>query len=213
MKFIGKSSMRMIFLSVFFILSCTSKIKIQSDPGEAEVFVSQQNSLDRRSLGKTPLELNYTDLLEKAGGTPKTGDFVLLTFQAKDFETEKVLLPVPVLGTLTSNLNVKLQNSTERKENLAKEILGRVHNAQKFAQAGNFERALIEVDKVLELDPTFVRGLSLKGSIYYLQKNYKEALSWFEKALAADNSFDEAVKMINKIKSEMNPSTQNEKKP
>lgn len=42
----------------------------------------------------------------------------------------------------------------------------------------------------------------MKGSIFYLQKNYDEALKWFEKALAADSSFEEAVKMINKIKQE-----------
>ena len=67
---------------------------------------------------------------------------------------------------------------------------------------GLSRRAQIETDKALEVDPKFVRSLSMKGSLYYMQKNYNEAVAWFEKALAVDNSFEEAVKMIAKIKQE-----------
>lgn len=182
---------------------CTSKIKIQAEPTDVNVFVGQQNTLDRRPLGMAPLELSFNELSEKAGGSMKTGDYVVLTFEAKDYETEKVLLPVPVLGATSTNLFVKLQNSNERKESIYREILQRLHNAQKYAQASQFERALIETDKVLDLDPKFERALSMKGSIYYLQKNYIQALKWFDEAIRIDPAFDEAIKMINKIKAEM----------
>lgn len=191
-----------MILGVFILssLGCSTKLKVQSEPADAEVFVSQQYSTEKKSLGKTPLEISYSELNQKSGGTPKSGEFLVLSIEAKDFEAEKILLPAAPFGATGSNVNVKLVASKDA--NQAKNILDRLHNAQKFAQSSQFERALIETDKVLEIDPKFPRALSMKGSIFYLQKKYDEALKWFEKALAADNSFEEAVKMINKIKQE-----------
>ena len=187
-------------LSMSVLLACSSKLKIQSEPSEAEVFVSQQESSERKSLGKTPLELTYKDFSEKAGGTPTSGEFWVLQFELKDYETEKLLLPSQPFGTTLTQVSAKLIHAKEASE--AKDILQRLHNAQKFAYSSQFERALVEVDKVLEIDPKFARALSLKGSIFYLQKKYDEAITWFEKSLSADPSFDEALRMINKIKAE-----------
>lgn len=187
-------------LSGLLFLSCSSKLKIQSEPSDAEVFVSQQNSLDRKSLGKAPLDISYSDLIDKAGGTARTGEFYVLSFELKDHETEKLLLPPQPFGATQANVVAKLVPSKDA--NQAKDILQRMHNAQKFAQSGQFERAMAETDKILEVDAKFARALSLKGSIYFLQKNYDDALAWFEKALASDPSFDDALRMINKIKAE-----------
>lgn len=195
----------LIFLFLCIELSsCSSTLetrtRIQSNPSNAEVFVSQQNSTDKKSLGKTPLSLNYRDLTEKAGGAPNSGEFLILSFELKDHETEKLLFPAQPFGTTKTEVLVKMTPSKDL--SLAKDILTRLHNAQKFALNQQYERALIETDKVLEIDPTVIRALSMKGSIYYVQKNYAEAIKWFEKALAVDNTFDEAIRMINKIKEE-----------
>ena len=195
--------MKNIFCALLFLgltIGCSSKLKIQSEPSDAEVFVSQQKSLERKSLGKTPLELSYKDFTEKAGGAPPSGEFFVLQFELKDYETEKLLLPSQPFGATSSQVSAKMVPAKEANE--ARDILQRLHNAQKFAYNSQFERAIVEVDKVLELDPKFARALSLKGSIFYLQKKYDEAIVWFEKSLSADPSFDEALRMINKIKAE-----------
>lgn len=186
---------------VFFLtMSCTSKLKIQSEPADIEVFVAQQNSTQKKSLGKTPLEITYSDLNEKIGVTQNSGEFISISFESKDYDIEKVLLLAKPFGMTSTQVFVKLTPLKDVSH--ARDILQKLHNAQKFAQAAQFDRALVDIDKVLEVDPNFIRALSLKGSIYYLQKNYDEALKWFEKALALDGSFEEAIKMIAKIKEE-----------
>lgn len=140
----------------FVVLSsfgCATKLAIQSEPTAAEVFVSQEYSTEKKSLGKTPLEISYSELNQKSGGTPKAGEFLVLSIEAKDFESEKILLPAAPFGATGSNVNVKLVASKDA--NQAKNILDRLHNAQKFAQSAQFERAHIETDKVLEIDPKF----------------------------------------------------------
>lgn len=202
---LGKNFLHMIkasFILIFIFLfsGCSSKLKIKSEPIDIEVFVAQQNSVQKKSLGKTPLEITYSELYEKIGGTQNAGEFINMSFESKDYDVEKVLLPSKPFGLTSTEVYVKLTPLKDVSQ--ARDILQKLHNAQKFAQAGQFDRALVDIDKVLEVDPGFIRALSLKGSVYYLQKNYDEALKWFEKALALDSSFEEAVKMIAKIKEE-----------
>lgn len=189
-------------LPVLLAAGCgtTAKLKVQSEPPEAEVYVSQQRSTEKKLIGKTPLEISYNELFEKAGSSVAPGEFLNIYVQAKNFETEKVLLPPNAFGNTSTMVQVKLQATNEVIN--AGQILQRLHNAQKFAQSAQFERAHIEVDHALEIDPKFIRALSLKASIYYLEKKYDDSVKWYEKALAIDSSFDEAVKMISRIKQE-----------
>ena len=83
---------------------------------------------------------------------------------------------------------------------VANVLLQHLFNAQKLANDADFERAQIEIDKALELDPKFVRAMSLKGSILFLQKKYEESLSWFEKALTLEPQFSDAIKMSSQIR-------------
>ncbi len=184
------------------VFGCSGpQLKIQSDPSNAQVFAAQQSSKERKLIGTTPLEISFKDLYEKTGGASQaSGDYLALTFEANNLEPEQIMLPPVTYGTSTMNLRVALGPKKEVKG--AGAILQRLHNTQKFAQAGQLERAQIEVDKALEIDPQFVRSLSMKGSLYYLQKDYTEALKWFEKALAVDSSFEQALKMITRIKEE-----------
>ncbi len=189
-----------VLVFTLLAMGCSSSLKVQSEPAGVEVFISQQESKEKKSFGKTPVEITYNDLREKLGSSLSPSDMLVVSLESREFEPEKVYVPPSSFGVTTTHVQVRL---TPKKEvSNAAGILQRLHNAQKFAQAGQFERAHVETDKVLEIDPKFTRALSMKGSISYLQKNYDEALKWFEKALAVDASFEEAVRMIAKIKQE-----------
>lgn len=191
----------LLLSSVAVIVGCSGpRLRVQSEPSDVEVFIAHQTSKDRKPIGKTPLEITFQELNEKAAISSDAGDYAILIFDSKAIEPEKVLVPLMSIGMKTTVVKVKLEPRQDIK--FAGDILQRLHNAQKFAQAGQYERAQIECDKVLESDPEFVRALSMKASIYYVQKNFDESLKWYEKALAADPAFDEAIKMIAKIKQE-----------
>lgn len=188
-----------LIVSVLGLIGCSSNLKIQSEPPNVDVYAALQKSAEKKLIGKTPFEITF-DQLGKNVGTVESNEFYTLFFESKELEPEKVLLPNRVFGTDKVDVFVKL---TPKKEiGLAREALQRMHNAQKFAVSGQYERSLVEIDKVLEFDGKFVRAHSLKGSVFYLQKNFDEALKWFESALAIDNTFEEAIKMISKIKAE-----------
>lgn len=190
-----------IFLLAALFIGCAGpRLKVQSTPPSAQVFASQQSSKDRKLIGTTPLEISFKDLYEKVGSSPSNGEYLVLTLESTTLEPERIMLPPVTFGA--SAMNIKVQLSPKQDVKKTESILQRLHNAQKFAQAGQLERALIETDKALEVDPQYVRSVSMKGSIFYMQKNYDEATKWFEKALAIDATFDQAVKMITRIKEE-----------
>ena len=176
----------------------SATISFQSQPPSAQVFVNKPGSSEKIEIGKTPFTLKKIDLSEKINGPPKNGELISIEVSLPNYDVQRIFLPFDTLGLQQTELSIFL--SPNQNIESSREILQRLHNAQKFAFAKQYERALIETDKVLEIDPKFPRALSMKGSIYYVQKNYKDALVWYDKALIADPSFDEVLQMINKIK-------------
>ena len=118
-----------VLSSLVFLVACSSKLKIQSEPSDIEVFVSQQNSAQKKSLGKTPIEITYSDLSEKISGTQNSGEFVYMSFESKDFDIEKVLLPSKPFGLTSTQIFVKLTPLKDVSQ--ARDILQKLHNAQK----------------------------------------------------------------------------------
>jgi tetratricopeptide (TPR) repeat protein len=182
---------------------CASRLVVKSDPSEAEVFAQKSETGERISLGATPLEITRSDFEKRTGFSMPTGDFVDLIVEKRGYRTEHYLLPTGRFGTLTNGLNVKLQEGA-KEDLLAGEILQILFTTQKFAVQGEYERAQIELDKAFKLSPRFARALSMRASVYYLQKKYEESLKFFEEAIKVDPQMDDAIKMISKLRKMLN---------
>lgn len=177
-------------------------LSIKSDPIQTEVFVIDAKTGEKKSIGKTPLELPANSVKDAGGEVVESGAYFPLIFEKEGYVPQKLLVPATRFGTLVTAIDVKLKQGTGPKEDhVAKTILDRLFLAQSLARNREFERAQIELDKVLTDSPNFARALSMKGSIYFVQKNYSESLNWYQKALSADPQMEEAVKMTARIRS------------
>ncbi len=184
------------------IVGCSSKMKLVSEPPEAVVNVLVGENKEKKSLGKTPIEMPVSDFEEKVGQQEASAQFYTIEFTKEGFETQTFTIPYSSSGTLLTELNIKLKKGEDKKEELetAQQLINNLFLAQKFAITKQFERALIELDKLIEAHPTFARALSMKGSVYYAQKNYQESLKWYEAALEADPQLEETVKLAAKVR-------------
>lgn len=181
---------------------CASSFVVKSDPTQAEVFVEDPRSGVRKSLGKTPIEMKTALLKETVGENVLSGEFFTVSVEKKDFQTLKFSIPATRFGTLVTQLDAKLKAGPDpaKEERLASDILNRLFLAQKMALSQQYERAQAELDKLLGEFPDFPRALSMRASIYYMQKNFIESLKWYELALKADPQMEEAVKMSAKVR-------------
>jgi len=67
------------------------------------------------------------------------------------------------------------------------------NRAAAYSKLMEFNMALKDCDKCIELDPTFIKGHIRKGHICIALKNYQKAIEVFEKAQSLDSSNQEAV--------------------
>lgn len=186
---------------VFFCGCSTPSFVVKSDPLQADVFIQDPKSGDKKPIGKTPLQLPMSEIKKTLGNSVSPGEFFNVIVEKQGFLPQTYAVPATKFGTMIVQYDIKLKPGNAPKEvRVAKEILDHIFVAQKLALLQQYERAQIELDKVIIPFPNFARALSMRASIYFAQKNYTESLKWYEEAIKNDPELDDAIKMIAKIK-------------
>lgn len=194
----NKSLLFTIF--VLGLSGCSSSFIVKSDPLQADVFVKNPKTGDKKPLGKTPLEMKIPDVKTAVGEDLLSGEFFTVIVEKPGYQGESYSIPATRFGTLVTMLDVKLkQGNLIKEEHLAKDILDHLFLAQKFALSKEFERAQVEIDKILATFPNFAKALTMRASIYYVQKNFPESLKWYNEALKVEPQNDDAVQMVSRI--------------
>ncbi len=188
-------------ISMMLFSSCTTLFEVKSDPQQADVFVLNEKK-EKKVLGKTPLSIPDSELKKELGTPTEAGEFFVVSVEKEGFVPETFNIPATKFGTSITSLNVKLKPGEAPQElNMAKEVLDHMFLAQRLALAQQYERAQIELDKIITPFPKFSRALSMRASIYYAQKNFTESMKWYEEAIKYDPQMEEAVKMLAKVRS------------
>lgn len=198
MKTIG-----LILLYLFVFAGCTTSFKISSDPEKAAVFFVDQESGEKKKLGETPIAKTDEDVSKMWGDVGHSGEFAELVFEKEGFATKRMWVPVSSAGSVTAEINVKLKEGKSTEFKTAKEIIDQLFLAQQYARTKQFERALIEIDKILSTYSDFERALSMKGSIHFAKGDFKESLTWFEKALQSNPDSKIALEMTANVRKKL----------
>jgi tetratricopeptide (TPR) repeat protein len=189
-------------------LGCASSFKVVTQPEEAEVLVVNMESGETKKIGTTPIEKKGTELREELGDIGTPGGFVQLRVQKEGFQTQDLWVPVSAGGALATEISLSLKavDPEQRAEEIKKasEILERIFLAQQFARTQQFERAFIEIDKVLEAFPDLARAQSMKAAIYFARGDLNDSLTWYERAIASDPQFTQAIEMAARVRQALN---------
>lgn len=182
-----------------FLLSCTSKLVLQSEPSDAEVLLSLPGQKAKMKAGKTPVELTEKQIAEILQLSPKRTDLIELSFEKKDHETKVVLLPSNRWGEISKAVKVELSPREESGTTVSR-MLRHLFNARRFAESRQYDQAHAEIDRALALDSSLSPALVMKGGVYFLQGQVNEAENMYKKALEVDPNQSDAVQMLEKIR-------------
>ena len=186
---------------VLLVSGCSHLLVVKSEPAEADVYFVNPKTGDKKVVGKTPLNMPMSEVTSTVGPELAAGEFFTIGVEKNGYITQTLTLPAGQFGTLVTDLDVVLkQGATPKEERLAKSVIDRLFLAQKFALSQQYERAQIELDKILADFPGFARALTMRASIYFAQRNFTEALKFYEEALKSDPQLEDAVKMVAKVK-------------
>lgn len=188
----------LIFGLSFFTSGCASKLIVQSEPSQAEVFARVEGKQDKILLGQTPLEISEKEFLAKLALSPDATQWVNLIFEKQEHSPREVVIPSSRWGEQEKILKLKLESNPD-KMTIVQKILAHFFNAKEFAESKQFDQAHTELDKVLDIDKSSVRALNMKAGVYYLQGKYSEARSYYRQALNIDPAFSDAIEMMEKL--------------
>ena len=190
-------------IMILMISSCStvSKVKITSSPEKAEVIVNT-NDGETKSLGLTPLEVSGRDIYANSSRMS------VVSINKEGFENQKIFIAQDS-SQENYNINVKLKLKTEdlksqdiklRQEKLAKSIAvsSNLINSKKYNEA---ERILLTITQ----DYPFISvSYDLLGNIYYLRRDLKNALNFYERSFQINPENNETKSMIDKLKGMVN---------
>lgn len=159
-------------------------IKVNSNPS-AEVIVSDGTNDLGKSIGRTPLEMNFSEVAK--------GDFVYLKFTSDKYEDYQMILPST---WKQGEVNVKLKQKekilpTEVEDKMVdkmrelstSQILG-VLEFQKQLQQGQFGKASAEIVNLRRLRTPEAIVAMLDGNLSYVKGDRREALTFYRRSLS-----------------------------
>lgn len=190
-------------LGCMLLAGCGSTLVITSDPSDAKVFLKKPGGTDKVQLGVTPLEIRTSEVQEKADIANNSNEYRELIVEKDGYGSQNLFLPPTRFTTLKTQIFAKLDKTPDSEVAKGELMVQHLFNAQKFAQKLDFEKAHLELDKALAISPDFVRAISMRATIFYLQGKFAESLVWYEKALKLEPEYEEAVKMISAVRGKL----------
>jgi tetratricopeptide (TPR) repeat protein len=186
-------------LMILVVTSCSniSKVKITSSPEKAEVTVNT-NDGETKTLGYTPLEVSGRDIYANSSRMS------VVNISKEGFENQKIFIAQDS-SQENYNINAKLKLKSEdlksqdiksRQEKLAKSIAvsSNLINSKKYDEA---ERILLTITQ----DYPFISvSYDLLGNIFYLRRDLKNALNFYERSYQLNPENNETKSMIDKLK-------------
>ncbi|MFT6630505.1 MAG: tetratricopeptide (TPR) repeat protein [Bacteriovoracaceae bacterium] len=183
-----------LFLLSLLVLSfgcSSSKVIIRTTPAGAEVFARESGDPIVKSLGVTPLELNDSKLKSIVKNPNKP---TILKISKYGHSSEKIIISDFGNADVTYNFTLK--------ENSQAEIITKIDStsnilfeAQRLMRVGSTDESIKILDALLKKykQSSFIN--ELMASAYYLQKDYKKSLFYYETAFKYDSKNIEAFKM------------------
>lgn len=210
MRFLSKNlqSISLGMMTTVMLDGCAHQIIVTSQPPAVETTVYNTKTGAQYFLGKTPLKVQYSKIMNEVGETETNGTFLLYSFKKENYEEKKLYVPTSRWNSLETAVNVELEASkkAEDKNAQAREMIQYLLNAEAFLQKNIFDRARSEVERALKIDPYFSWSYILLGNIDYLEQKHIESLKNFEKALQYDPGNSQALKMIPIVRAKLEAS-------
>lgn len=200
-----KKTYGLLFAILVMLSSCASKLMIQTDPPQADVYASSEGKSEKIKLGQTPLEITEAQINEQLKVSSENVEWIFLTVEKKDYERRTLALAANRWGELSKNIRLQLK-SMDDTETVVTKMLKYFFNTKKFAETKQYDQAHSEIDKVLAIDNKMTQALSMKAGIYFLQGNLEEARILYRKALEIDPGFSDAIQMLEKIQNKVGSS-------
>ncbi len=184
----------LIFMVIPFLSIFAREISITSSPKGANVVIVNGNNIV--SLGVTPLKLDW----ETVAGKAENQNSFQLKIMKEGYVSENVY--ISNLGKNNVFLNTQLKLNYDaiyvKKVDL---MVGELFKAQRLVRSKNYSGAIKVLEGLESKHKHFSVIYELKAGAYYLNKDFKKALSLYRQAFEVNPNNLEAFKMKSYLES------------
>lgn len=152
-------------------------LKLKSDPPKSDVYIRDISNAKNIKIGTTPYEGSIAKL---AASYSKTG-FFIITVEKEGFEPQSIMLSDLFKSDLEMAMNLKAKEDFIVYRKIDKNI-NEIFESQRLLRAQQYDDAIALLKNVEKAQENLSVVSELIGSAYYLKKDFKASLVWYEKA-------------------------------
>lgn len=181
----------LFFILIFPITNLfAGELKAISQPEGAEVYITNNNNGKRIKIGKTPLKIDFETVIANYS----KGSTFLIEIDKIGYETYKAYVTQIGDNDLTAKANLQVSKDIGIYQGIDTLIV-KLFEIQRLTRIKNYTEAMQLIANVEKEYPTVSTVQELKGSIYYLQKDFNKSLNAFRKAFSLNPKNNTAFKM------------------
>ena len=180
----------LIFNLIHIEVAFCDQLKLKSDPPDATISIRDLNGIQNVKIGKTPYEGNIADLVSNFAKS----NFFLIVIEKDGYENQSILLSDLLKSDIELNINLVPKEDVLLFKNIDKSIVD-LFESQRLMRLGQYDDAIVLLKKLEIEQPKLSAVPEFMGSAYYLKKDMKGALSWYEKAYRVNPDNKDAYSM------------------
>lgn len=185
-----KRKILLIFTFSFINFAFANEISILSNPVGAFIYVKDAKKGDRIKIGETPYKGNLDQLVASLSSKAA----FIVEVSKVGFEPYRILLTKTGAMDIELDVNLQISKNIEMVQDLDM-LTGDLFDVQRMVRVKDYKSSLTKLNLLEKKFPHFSIIAEMKGSIYYLQKEYKRSLGFYRKAFGLNPENREAYQM------------------
>lgn len=154
-----------------------AKLIIKSNQEESEIMVRSTDEQKDTTIGKTPFETELADIRDNY----TKSDSFILTITKDGFEPYRLLVTPHANADIELNINMEVSKDIRLTKKIDELIEG-LFDSQRLIRTKNYGEAMKKLDDLEDKFSQFSSVFEVKASVFYLQKDFPQALSFYRKA-------------------------------
>lgn len=179
-----------LFLVMFSGSLFAEDISITSNPEQAIISVRNAQTGQSVRIGKTPYKGNLETIISNIA----SGSVFMLELTKDGFEPYRILITKTGASDIAVNVNMTVDRNMRMTQDFDI-LMSELFDVQRMIRTKDYDSSMQKLDVLIKKFPHFSIVYEMKGSIFYLMKEFKRSLTFYRKAFAVNPKNRDAYRM------------------
>lgn len=180
----------LLIFEIFATVAGAEEIAITSNPEEVNIFVKNAQTGQELNIGKTPYKGDVDALIANVAN----GSVFMLELRKTGFEPYRILVTKAGKSDIAVNVNLEVSKDMSMTQDFDL-LTGDLFDVQRMVRTKDYQSAIKKLEMLEKKFPHFSVVYEMKGSVFYLMKEFKRSLTFYRKAFATNPKNRDAYRM------------------